>query len=128
MDIFTALPPAIVTDTWELGQVVRSTDVGKSFQSLGTRPVIVDEVDSSGFNQAPNADYIASDTLLFVHPEDLPTVATAALIADYLWHNVITDQYYEMKEVGVGKNQETGVIEHIEFLLHQTGVFDGECD
>ena len=127
MDIFTALPSAIVTDVWELGELKRNTDIGKQFLTLGTKPVIVDEVETSTQDQSPNADYISSDTLLYVHPDDIPTVSTAALMADYLWHNTITDQYYEIFEVGIGKNQEIGVVEHIEFRLKPTGVFDGDC-
>lgn len=127
MDIFTALPSAIVTN-WELGQVKRATDVGKVFTGLGNIGVIVDEVASDGIDQSPNADYLNTDTLLFVRPQDVPTVATGALIADYLWHDTDTDQYYEITEVGVGKNQETGVIEHLEFRIQPTGVFDGDGD
>lgn len=127
MDIFQALPSAIVTNTWELGTVKRATDIGKVFQSIGSVDVIVDEVESNGFNQAPNADYLDSDTLLFTRPDAIPSVTPAVLISDYLWHNLETDQYYEITEVGVGKNQESGVVEHIEFKIQPTGALeDGE--
>lgn len=124
MDIFTSFPNAVVYRTWQIGQKVRSTEVGTSFENLGYISCIVDEVSSGGQENAPSADFINSNTLLYVRPNELPTVDSAALIANYLIFNAETNKYYTISEVGVGKNQETGEIEHLELILLPTEVIN----
>lgn len=127
MDVFSAFPKAILSGVWELGSIQHDTAVGERFVALlGPFEVIVDEVIQTSLNTAPDAEAILNDTLLYARPEQMPTTNPASLGAGYLWHNLETGQYHEITEVGVGKNQETGVIEHIEFKLRPTGAPDGD--
>lgn len=119
MDVFSAFPNAI-TNEWELGQVQRATEVGDIFSSIGALSVIADEGSSASIHQSPNADDLSSDTMLFVQPLELPTTNPAELMASYIWYNNAEGQFYEIIDVGVGKNQETGAVEHIEMKLRQT--------
>lgn len=122
MDVFEAFPNGIVHNTWELGEVQRATEIGNVYQPIATCDVIVEEgvYDRSG--QTPKADYQDSNILLYAHPKDMPTLNTAALAAGYYWHNTVTNQYYAIREASLGTNQETGVNEHVEFLLKPTEV------
>lgn len=122
MDVFEAFPNGIIRNTWELGEVQRATEIGNVFQSIATCDVIIEEgvYDRSG--RTPDADYQDSNILLYARPEDMPTLNTAALAAGYYWHNTATDQYYAIREASLGTNQETGVNEHVEFLLKPTEV------
>ena len=119
MDVFSAFPNAI-TNEWELGQVQRATEVGDIFSSIGALNVIADEGGSSSLHKSPNADDLSYDTMLFVQPLELPTNNPAELMASYIWYNNTEDQFYEIIDVGVGKNQESGTVEHIEMKLRQT--------
>lgn len=122
MDVFEAFPNGIIRNTWELGEVQRATEIGNVFQALNICDVIIEEgvYDRSG--RTPNADYQDCNILLYARPEDMPTLNTAALAAGYYWHNTATDQYYAIREASLGTNQETGVNEHVEFLLKPTEV------
>jgi len=120
MDIFTSFPNAIVTDVWELGTVSRSTEVGKSYEKLGYIDCIVDEEVTGGQNNSPSADYITSQTMLFVKPEALAQYNIGQMVANFMIKNTETDQLYEITGVGVGQNQETGVVEHLELLIQPT--------
>lgn len=122
MDVFEAFPNGIIRDVWELGKVKRATEIGTVFNAIKTCDVIIEEgvYDRSG--RTPNADYQDSNVLLYARPEDMPTLNTAALAAGYYWHNTVTDQYYAVREVSLGTNQETDTNEHVEFLLKPTEV------
>lgn len=126
MDVFNAFPKAIVAGVWELGQIVHDTDVGDRFvlAIAGKTEVIVDEVADTNLNASPSAETIREDTLLYARPYQLPTLNAAKLATGYLWWNTKTDQFYEITEVGIGKNQETGAVEHVEFKLQPTGAPD----
>lgn len=127
MDVFKAFPSAIVANDWQLGQLTESTEVGKLWKSLGYKAVIVDEAGTGELNNTPTADGLRSDTLLYVKPADLPTLSVAELIASYYWYQSSADQYYRIVDAGIGKNQETGKIEHVEFML-RPAEFAGELD
>ena len=120
VDVFKAFSGAIITDDWKLGELVENTEVGKLWKNLGFKAVIADEVADGELNRSPNAETIASDTLIYAKPEDIPTTSVAELIASYYWYQVSADQYYRIIEVGVGKNQDTGKVEHIEFRVRPT--------
>lgn len=119
MDIFSAFPHAISQD-WELGEVQRATEVGDVYSPIGTMDVIVDAGDSASLHNSPNADGISSDTMLFVKPEQMPTTFPGVLMASYVWFNAAENQFYNIIDVGVGRNQENGQIEHLELKLRQT--------
>lgn len=124
MDVFNAFPQAVVSGVWELGQLINSTETGRSFASLGAKDVIVDEVVSGSINTSPRAAEIETDTLLYAKVNQMPTANAAAFISDYLWLDGVSNQYYTIIEVGLGKNQQTGEIEHIEFRIRPTEVVD----
>lgn len=120
MDVFKAFPAAIISDDWKLGQLVENTEVGKLWKDLGFKSVIVDEVADGELNRSPSAEGIASDTLIYAKPEEMPISNVAEFIASYYWYQESADQYYRIIEVGVGKNQDAGVVEHIEFRVRPT--------
>ena len=122
MDVFEAFPNGIIHNTWELGEVQRATEIGNVFSNPVACDVIVEEgvYDRSG--RTPDADYQEDKTLLYARPQDMPTLNTAALAAGYYWHNKITDQYYAITQCALGTNQESGVVEHVEFLMKPTEI------
>lgn len=126
MDIFTSLPNAVISDVWELGQISRSTEVGKSYEALRFLTCIADEEATGDQNNSPSADGIESGTLLFVKPADLAPYNIDELIASFMVKNTQTGQLYMIKNVGLGKNQETGMVEHIELLIEPTEVLENE--
>lgn len=120
--VFDSFPKAIIRDDWELGEIKENTEVGKVYVSKGMRSVIVDEADYGSLNNAPSADGLSSDTLIYAMPSEMPGLNIAKYISSYYWHKKSSDQYYEITEVGVGKNQSMGVIEHIEFRVKPTEI------
>lgn len=84
--------------------------------------MIIDESDIGLIGRAPNAETLDSDLLLYVKPEQLPTLNPRALTAGYMIHDAVADDYFAIIHAMVGKNQHTGRIEHIELLLKQTEV------
>lgn len=120
--VFEAFPKSIISDDWELGEVKNNTEVGKIFTSYGLKHVIIDEAALGSLNDSPSAENISSDTLIYAMPSEMPGLNIARYIASFYWHRISDGQYYEIIEVGVGKNQSRGVIEHIEFRLRPTEV------
>lgn len=127
MDVFSAFPNAIVSEVWMLGTVERDTETGTTLSDLNFLDVIVDEVESAEFNTSPNAEFRESDTLIYAQPDQLPTTDLGTLQASYLWLNADTGAVYEIREAAIGKNQETGAVEHLEFILRETEVVDVDC-
>lgn len=121
MDVFKAFPRAIITDDWSLGSITISTDVGKIYKDDGFKSVIVDE-GAEGDENSPNANTLTTDTLIYAKPDEMPTTNHAELVASYFWHQQSTDQYYRILEVGVGKNQDEGIVEHIEFRVRPSEI------
>ena len=121
--VFDTFPNAVVSDVWQLGIAKKSTITGATFEFLKYLDVIVDEV-----NQTKSAKFdgvvsqLESDTLLYARPDQLPTLNMNAYQSDYLLYNSDEDEHYEIIKAAVGKNQENGVVEHIEFEVRQTTV------
>jgi hypothetical protein len=90
-------------------------------ESLAFIDAIVDEANNSEPNASRSAANTYSDTLLYVRPEQMPTTDTAELIASYVVKNTTTGKLYAIIDAGIGKNQEDGIIEHIELKLRQIG-------
>lgn len=118
--VFNAFPKAIISNDWKLGELIENTEVGKLWHDLGYKSVIVDEGDSGEINRSPNAEGITSDTLIYAMPSQIQCANVAKLISSYYWFQESTEQYYRIIEVGIGKNQQNGVIEHIEFRIRPT--------
>lgn len=120
MDVFSAFPNAIVSGVWQLGTIGQDTEVGIGFNKLADLDVIVDEIAIAELGMNPSPDELVSDTLLYVRPEQLPTLNASALVAGIMLYNSEQDLYYTIENAGVGKNQETGEIEHVELLIKPT--------
>lgn len=121
MDVFEAFPEAI--ETWHIGEMAYGTITGNKLANLQAVRVIVDEGDSASQNNAPSAATIASDTLLYAEPQDLPTTDTSSLVSDY----AVKDPHgriYAIIDAGAGKNQNHGKLEHIELKLRPTGAIE----
>lgn len=120
MDVFEAFEEAIIEDRWELGQQLTGTMRGKEFSNAVACDVIVDEGSYATPNRSPEVEYQESDTLIYARPEQMPTLNTAELTNGYMWHDKETDTFYEIRQASLGKNQETGEVEHVEFLIRPT--------
>lgn len=120
--VFQAFPNAIEHETWQIGKMAFSTITGNDLDatSLTYIDVIEDEANNSEPNNSPSNAEAYSDTLLYVKPEQMPTIDTAELIASYVVKNTTTDKLYAIIDAGIGKNQESGTIEHIELRIRQT--------
>lgn len=123
LSIFDAFPNAIISGVWEIGTCQRGTVVGNQFNKIATIDVIVDEGANASVNTTPEG--LMSDLLVYAYPCQMPSVSPNQLVSGYMLHNSITDSYYEIIDAGVGKNQHTGQIEHIELKLVQTEVVNG---
>lgn len=123
LSIFEAFPNAIISGTWELGTCQHGSVVGNQFVKVADLDVVVDEGTSSSINNIPET--MASDLLIYVYPCQMPTFDTNKLVSNYMLHNTFEDTYYEIVDAGIGKNQHTGKIEHLELKVVQTEVVDG---
>ena len=123
LTVFQAFPNGIEHEIWQIGQMAYSTITGNDLDtdSLTYIDVIEDEANDSEPNNSPSYANTNSDTLLYVRPEQMPTIDTAELIASYAVKNTTTDKLYAIIDAGIGKNQDNGVIEHIELRLRQIG-------
>lgn len=132
ISIFDAFPNAIMSGVWEIGTCQHGTVVGNQFQKLNNVDVIVDEGHNSNISVTPET--IGSDLLIYVKPCQMPKAVNSlmrtgqvvvALVANYMLHNTADDSYYMITDAGVGKNQHTGNIEHIELKVTPTEVVNG---
>lgn len=121
--VFDAFPNAIERD-WQISKMAYSTITGNELDadSLRNIDVIIDEGSSSEPNASPSYANLYSDMLIYVRPDQMPTMNTAALVGDYVVKNTTTNTTYAIIDAGIGKNQETGKIEHIELKLRAIGV------
>ena len=120
--IFEAFPNAIITGLWEIGLCQHGTVVGNQYKKIADLDVIIDEGNNSSINTIPEG--LASDMLVYVYPCQMPTLDTSALVSGYMLHNNRENKYYEIRDAGLGKNQHTGNIEHLELKVVQTEVVD----
>lgn len=118
MDVFDAFPNGI--EEWGIAKASYSTLTGNKYEEAIKIHVIVDEAQSTEPNQAPDAQAINADTLLYAMPDELPTLDTAELCASYIVKPWQSDKLYAIIDAGIGKNQETGIIEHVELRVRQT--------
>ena len=121
--IFEAFPNAIVSGVWEIGECKHGTVVGNQFVPIMPIDVVVDEGFSSNIASTPET--IASDMLIYCYPNQMPSLSANTLVSDYMIHNVDDDTYFMITDAGIGKNQHTGHLEHVELRLVQTEVING---
>lgn len=120
MDVFSLFPNGIVRDVWQIGSVLRGTVAGDVYAGNNYLDVIVEEASGGELRRTPDADGLTSDTLIYAKPNQLPTINQDALIADYMIKNTQTGQFYAIIGADIGKNQENGVIEHVELWVRAT--------
>lgn len=118
--VFNAFPRAIISNVWQIGRWASNTRVGNTYEKISDLEVIEDETGEMSYGNAPSAEVIVADALLYVKPEQLPTTNLNTLKASYMLYNSETDEYFVIVNAGAGKNQETGRLEHIELKIRQT--------
>lgn len=127
LSIFEAFDFAIISGVWQIGTYTHGGVVGNVFTKVADIDVIIDDENYSTISNTPET--ITSGLLMYVRPEQLPTINTNALVSNYMVYDSENDYYYSIKFAGVGKNQHKGIIEHIELNLMQVEVTDlGESD
>lgn len=116
MDVFQAFPKAIVA--WYIGEMKHSSVRGNvGVMGTGQELDVIEDIGGNTEpNQSPNSQGIYSDRLLYVRPEQLPTLDPAALMEKYAMEDN-NNHLYTIVDVGIGKNQETGIIEHVELKV-----------
>lgn len=121
--IFDAFPNAIISGVWEIGTCQHGTLVGNTYNKLADLNVIVDEGSSSSINTTPET--LSSDYLIYAMPCQVLNIHTDELVSNYMLHNNQTGAYYEIVDAGIGKNQHTGNIEHLELRVVRTEITNG---
>lgn len=121
--IFNAFPNAIVSGVWSIGKCQHGTLIGNQYTKVNDIDVVIDEGASSSVNVTPET--LASDLLIYAMPEQMPTLQTNKLVSAYMLYNSEEDSYYMIVDAGIGKNQHTGAIEHIELRVVQTEIANG---
>lgn len=124
LSIFEAFSNAIIYGVWQIGTSKRGTVVGSQFTKLADLDVVIDEGASAQVSITP--EELKSDLLVYVKPGQMPTIRANKLVSGYMLYDSENDDYYEIIDVGIGKNQHTGVIEHLELRVVQSEVADEE--
>lgn len=122
ISIFKAFSNAIISGVWQIGTSKRGTIVGSQFTKVADLDVVLDEGASASVTVTP--EELRSDLLVYVKPEQMPTIRANKLVSGYMLYDSNEKDYYEIIDVGIGKNQHTGVIEHLELRVVQTEVAD----
>lgn len=122
LSIFEAFSNAIISGEWEIGTCQHGTVIGNQYTKINDLDVVVDEGTNSSINSTPET--LASDLLVYVMPCQLPTLRTEELVSTYMLYNSVENSYYMIVDAGIGKNQHTNEIEHVELKVVQTEVID----
>lgn len=122
LSIFNAFSNAIIYGVWQIGTCQHGTVVGNVFQKEKDLDVILDEGSSSAIDTTPES--LKSDLLVYVKPSQLPTLRTNKLVSSFMLYDSANDDFYQIIDAGIGKNQHTGQIEHVELRVVQTEVAD----
>ena len=118
--IFDVFPNAIISGVWQIGTCQHGTVVGNQFTKVADIDVIIDEGFNSSISSTP--EILNSDMLVYVMPCQIPIIDANTLVSGYMLYNSLENTYFEIVDAGIGKNQHTGNIEHIELRLAQTEV------
>ena len=121
LSIFDAFPNAIISGVWQIGTCKRGSVMGNVFNKVADIDVVIDDGNNSSISSTPET--IASDLLVYVQPF-VPVIPTNKLVSNYMLYDSENGYYYQIIDAGVGKNQHTGIVEHIELKLVQTEVAD----
>lgn len=124
LSIFKAFANAIISGVWQIGTSQRGTVTGSKFTKVADLDVVLDEGASANISTTPEVltSNRNSDLLVYVKPEQMPTIRANKLVSGYMLYDSNEGDYYEIIDVGIGKNQHTGVIEHLELRVVQTEV------
>lgn len=128
LSIFKAFSNAIISGVWQIGTSQRGTVTGSIFTKVADLDVVLDEGAAVNLTSTPETltSNRFSDLLVYVKPEQMPTIRANKLVSGYMLYDSSEGDYYEIIDVGVGKNQHTGLIEHLELRVVQTEVSDEE--
>lgn len=128
LSIFKAFSNAIIYGVWQIGTSQRGTVTGSVFTKVADLDVVLDEGAAVNLTSTPEVltSNRYSDLLVYVKPEQMPTIRANKLVSGYMLYDSSEGDYYEIIDVGVGKNQHTGLIEHLELRVVQTEVSDEE--
>lgn len=126
MDVFSAFPNAIVSGRFQLGNYQRGSLIGNQFVKTADIDAIIDEGDTGDIGGAPNAEGLIADLILYVKPAQLPTVNPRELTAGYMIYDALYGDYFAIIDAGIGKNQDNGIVEHIELKLRQTDAVEAQ--
>lgn len=126
MDVFSAFPGAVVSDRYYIAVCQRGTLEGNKVLLVSSLNVIVDEGDAGDIGNAPNSETLIADLLMYTKPSELPTLNPRELVAGYLVYDELYKDYFRIIDASIGKNQETGAIEHVELRLRQTDALEAE--
>lgn len=124
LSIFRAFANAVIYGVWQIGTSKRGTVVGSQFTKVADLDVVIDEGSSAQISITP--EELKSNTLVYVKPEQMPTLRSNKLVSGYMLYDSENDDYYEIIDVGIGKNQHTGIIEHLELRVVQSEVSNEE--
>lgn len=122
LSIFEAFPNAIISGVWQIGSCQHGTVLGNQFTKIGDIDVVVDEGFNSSINTTPEA--LKSDMLIYAYPCQMPSLNANTLVSGYMLYNSEENTYFEIVDAGIGKNQHTGMVEHIELKVVQTEVIN----
>lgn len=114
MTVFEAFPEAMTS--WNWLAIKRGTEVGTIVTELSPVNVIETEADKATLYNTPKANGIVADLMVYIRPEDMPEIIPAKLMANYALKSDVME-HYDIINVGVGKNQDDGKIEHYELSL-----------
>lgn len=128
LSIFKAFSNAIISGVWQIGTSQRGTVTGSIFTKVADLDVVIDEGAAANITSTPETltSNRYSDLLVYVKPEQMPTIRANKLVSGYMLYDSSECDYYEIIDVGIGKNQHTGVVEHLELRVVQTEVSDEE--
>ena len=126
LSIFKAFSNAIIYGVWQIGTSQRGTVTGSKFTKVADLDVVLDEGAAVNLTSTPEVltSNRNSDLLVYVKPEQMPTTRANKLVSGYMLYDSAEGDYYEIIDVGIGKNQHTGLVEHLELRVVQTEVSD----
>lgn len=125
MDVFEAFPNAIITAY--IAPISYGTIEGNRLGQRQEIHIILDEGSNANQNPSPMNATIQSDSLIYCKPHEMPTTDASTLVADYAIINA-DGRIFAIEDAGIGRNQDTGRIEHIELKLRPTGAIDGTSE
>lgn len=122
LSIFEAFDFAIISGIWQIGTCQHGSVVGNVFTKEADIDVIIDEENSSNITSTPET--LTNGMLIYVRPEQMPTLNTNELVSNYMLYDSYNNDYYTIISAGIGKNQHKGIIEHLELTVVQTETVD----